>query len=65
MSLGESFDEMRGVDQQVRNAYRAYQAWLEGKSSAKLVEKHQQADLIFRRLGVTFSVYGNEEGTER
>ena len=31
----------------------------------RLLEKHQQADLIFRRLGITFSVYGSEEGVER
>ncbi len=66
MALGDIFDEMRGTDANgVRNAYRAYQAWLEATPPERLTEKHQQADVIFRRLGITFSVYGEEEGIER
>jgi uncharacterized circularly permuted ATP-grasp superfamily protein len=65
MTLGDAFDEMRGLDNGIRNAYRAYHEWLGTTSCEKLMEKHQQADLIFRRLGITFSVYGSEEGVER
>ena len=65
MKLGEAFDEMHGLDSGVRNAYRAYQEWMAGTTPERLIEKHQQADLIFRRLGITFSVYGSEEGVER
>ena len=49
----------------VRKAYRTYQEWLDTMPHGRLLEKHQQADLIFRRLGITFSVYGSEEGIER
>ncbi|MFO1154369.1 MAG: circularly permuted type 2 ATP-grasp protein [Rhodospirillales bacterium] len=66
MTLNNAFDEMHGLgDQEVRNAYRSYREWLRTTSCEKLMEKHQQADLIFRRLGITFSVYGSEEGVER
>ena len=65
MKLGEAFDEMHGVRDGVRKAYLAYQEWLDTMPNGRLLEKHQQADLIFRRLGITFSVYGSEEGTER
>ncbi len=66
MTVGNPFDEMHGLeDDGVRNAYRTYREWLRTTSCEKLMEKHQQADLIFRRLGITFSVYGSEEGTER
>jgi uncharacterized circularly permuted ATP-grasp superfamily protein len=65
MKLGDAFDEMNGLDDEVRNAYRAYCDWLKTIPHDKLVERHQQADLIFRRLGITFSVYGSEEGVER
>lgn len=65
MKLGDAFDEMHGLRDGVRNAYRAYNEWLDTTAHARLVEKHQQADLIFRRLGITFSVYGSEEGVER
>ena len=66
MTFGNAFDEMHGLENHgVRNAYRTYRDWLRTTSCEKLMEKHQQADLIFRRLGITFSVYGSEEGVER
>jgi uncharacterized circularly permuted ATP-grasp superfamily protein len=65
MALSAAFDEMNGGENGLRNAYRAYGKWLDGVPPERLIEKHQQADLIFQRLGVTFSVYGNDEGTER
>ncbi|MBK8176415.1 MAG: circularly permuted type 2 ATP-grasp protein [Rhodospirillales bacterium] len=65
MKLGNAFDEMHGSQDGVRNAYRAYQEWLDATAHGRLLEKHQQADLIFRRLGITFSVYGSDEGVER
>ncbi|MFO1127880.1 MAG: circularly permuted type 2 ATP-grasp protein [Rhodospirillales bacterium] len=66
MTLANPFDEMHGLDDDgIRNAYVKYREWLRTTSCEKLMEKHQQADLIFRRLGITFSVYGSEEGVER
>jgi uncharacterized circularly permuted ATP-grasp superfamily protein len=65
MKLGDAFDEMHGLRNGLRKAYRTYQEWLDTMPHERLLEKHQQADLIFRRLGVTFSVYGSEEGVER
>ena len=56
---------MRNGDGAVRRAYRAYQGWLDGTPTERLSEKFQQADLTFRRLGITFAVYGDEDGTER
>ena len=65
MALDAAFDEMNGGENGRRNAYRAYGEWLDGVPVERLIEKHLQADLIFQRLGITFSVYGNDEGTER
>ena len=65
MVLDATFDEMSGGEEGLRNAYRGYCEWLDGVPPERLIEKHQQADLIFQRLGITFSVYGNTEGTER
>ncbi|MGF1640224.1 MAG: circularly permuted type 2 ATP-grasp protein [Rhodospirillales bacterium] len=65
MTLDAAFDEMNGGENGLRNAYRAYGAWLDGVLPKRLIEKHQQADLIFQRLGITFSVYGSDEGAER
>jgi len=65
MALEAAFDEMNGGENGLRNAYRAYGEWLDGVPTERLTKKHQQADLIFQRLGITFSVYGSDEGTER
>jgi uncharacterized circularly permuted ATP-grasp superfamily protein len=65
MDLANAFDEMRGLNNGVRNAYKGYFDWLAGTPMEKLIEKHQHADLIFRRLGITFAVYGSDAGLER
>jgi uncharacterized circularly permuted ATP-grasp superfamily protein len=59
------FDEMLLAQDVPREHYAAYQAWLGGISGASMESKRAEADLIFRRLGITFSVYGEEGGTER
>ncbi len=59
------FDEMHAANGDIRAAYRDYSAWLTDQSLERLRQKHAQADLLFRRLGITFTVYGEDEGGER
>jgi uncharacterized circularly permuted ATP-grasp superfamily protein len=59
------FDEMLQADGSPREHYSAYQDWLAGTTADAMHAKRAEADLIFRRLGITFSVYGEEGGTER
>jgi len=59
------FDEMHADENALRKAYEAYGEWLHGTSTERLIRKHEQADIMFRRLGITFTVYGRDEGTER
>jgi len=59
------FDEMLEPDGTVRMAYAQYGEWLHGTSKEILMRKDEQADLMFRRLGITFTVYGDAESTER
>ena len=59
------FDEMLDAQAGVRSHYRAYADWLAGCSAEAMAAKRAEADLIFRRTGITFSVYGDEGGTER
>jgi uncharacterized circularly permuted ATP-grasp superfamily protein len=61
------FDEMfAGVStEHMRPHYADYRDWLRDVSTATLQSKRAEADLIFRRIGITFSVYGDEGGTER
>ena len=59
------FDEMYTPSGEVRSHYQDFSRWLEMQSSEKLQNKRAEADLIFRRVGITFAVYGEESGTER
>jgi len=62
------FDEMAAADQAVRPHYAAYARWLAEQPATLMQERREQAELIFRRVGITFAVYGDKdsgEGTER
>jgi uncharacterized circularly permuted ATP-grasp superfamily protein len=59
------FDEMLDAGGNCRPHYAAYGRWLGEASVESMAAKRAEADLIFRRSGITFSVYGDEGGTER
>ncbi|MEC9068042.1 MAG: circularly permuted type 2 ATP-grasp protein [Pseudomonadota bacterium] len=59
------FDEMRADDGAVRPAYRDYLNWYEDQESRFLMGKHRDAEIAFRRTGITFNVYGEDEAEER
>ncbi len=58
-----------GDDQAVRAHYQAYAAWLTAQEPALMAARREEAELIFRRVGITFAVYGAKDedaaGTER
>lgn len=60
-----AFDEMKGHDEEVRTAYAVLDDWLKGQSPELLGQRCQEAELLFRRIGITFAVYGEAESTER
>ncbi len=64
-SLNENFDEMRGGPEQIRQPYRDYCDWFEKQDVDQLARKHQDAETSFRRTGITFNVYGEDEAEER
>ncbi|MFZ4502005.1 MAG: circularly permuted type 2 ATP-grasp protein [Burkholderiaceae bacterium] len=43
----------------------AYWSWLKQQPEEALERARIEADLFFRRVGITFNVYGDEAGTER
>ena len=51
--------------QGTRAHYAAYNDWLQSSPEQTLAQRRAQADLLFRRIGITFTVYGDEGGTER
>jgi uncharacterized circularly permuted ATP-grasp superfamily protein len=60
-----AFDEMRAPDGAVREAYTRLAPWLENTPPELLARKRLEADILFRRLGITFAVYGEGGDTER
>lgn len=63
--LGVAFDEMRGTGGEVRSAYAGLDAWLKATQNSVLEYRRQEAELLFRRIGITFAVYGDEAAQER
>ncbi len=59
------FDGMRGSDDGVRAPYRHIADWLDATPAELLSIKQREADTLFRRMGITFVVYGEGGSTER
>ncbi len=59
------FDEMRNADGSVREPYLVLNQWLLEQPPEALSLMSAEAEAIFRRLGITFAVYGSSEGTEK
>src|SRR5687767_128766 len=62
---GAHYDEMRDENGAVRAHFRSLAAWLADTPAERVAEKRREADLLFHRVGITFAVYGDEEGAER
>ena len=67
------FDEMYAqlpmIDDAVRPHYRNYLDWLKRQDPQTMRDRREEAEMIFRRVGITFAVYGDKDedgaGTER
>ncbi len=59
------FDEMRLEDGSVRVPYLEVAKWLDGVTTAQLERRRAEAELFYRRGGITFAVYGDAQGEER
>jgi uncharacterized circularly permuted ATP-grasp superfamily protein len=53
------------TDNQFRDHYHAYLSWLHQTDEKSIERKREEADLLFRRVGITFNVYGDGDGAER
>lgn len=62
---GANFDEMHEADGSVRPAYAGYCEWFGEQDPTWLRRQDEQAELFFRRTGITFNVYGDDAGEER
>jgi len=59
------YDEMSTDAGEVRRHYQAYVNWFDGMPAERMTRKRKEADALFHRSGITFAVYGDEEGAER
>ena len=69
------FDEMysclptTGDSGTVRDHYLTYARWLNAQDPQLMASRREEAEMIFRRVGITFAVYGDKDedgsGTER
>jgi uncharacterized circularly permuted ATP-grasp superfamily protein len=60
-----AFDEMQPGGAGTREPYREYGEWLAAQEPARLNQKMEDAEYVFRKTGITFAVYGEEEAAER
>jgi uncharacterized circularly permuted ATP-grasp superfamily protein len=63
--MRNDFDEMYGAGGAVRPHYGAFHDWLANTPEAQIDDKRREAEIAFHRVGITFSVYGEESGNER
>jgi uncharacterized circularly permuted ATP-grasp superfamily protein len=64
-----AYDEMNTAAGTVREHYRTYSQWLQSQPTDAMARRREEAEVIFRRVGITFAVYGEKDedgaGTER
>ena len=65
MAGSAAYDEMHQRPGEVRTHYAEFARWLAEQPAELMANKRAEADLSFRRVGITFAVYGDEAGTER
>lgn len=62
---GPYYDEMLTAEGRQRQHYDPWWRWLQRTDQQSVRQKKEQAELLFHRVGITFNVYGDDEGTER
>ena len=60
-----AFDELRDEKGDIRQAYAEVARWIEATGLEALAQRREEAEAIFRRIGITFAVYGEGGDPER
>src|SRR6478672_7300908 len=63
--MAAAFDEMTGSDGTLRPAYGELSRWLSEVPPDVLDYRRREAEVLFRRIGITFAVYGEADAQER
>jgi len=61
----EAFDEMGAAGNRTRTLYKTVARWLDETPPDLLASRRAQAEYMFRRIGITFGVYGEKDAAER
>ena len=61
----EAFDEMGPGADRTRALYKKVARWLDETPSDLLASRRAQAEYMFRRIGITFGVYGDKDAAEQ
>ncbi len=64
-TFSDAFDEMFEADRSPRAHYTTLKSRISEFSAGELAQRQQAADLSFLQRGITFTVYGHDEGTEK
>ena len=59
------FNEMYEPNGNCRPHYQEFARWLANTPLELLEQRRREADLLFHRAGITFTLYGDKEDTER
>jgi len=65
MAVPDFYNEMYRGSGEVRPHYAEYAQWLAATPPERIAQKRAEADILFHRVGITFAVYGEEDGKER
>ncbi len=63
--MAAAFNEMTLSDGSSRPGYGVLKRWIDATSPESLAHRRLEAELLFRRIGITFAVYGQNEAEER
>ncbi len=59
------YDELFDSENRVRPHCRSLEQWLINSDEDLIAEKRREANVLFQRLGITFNVYGEDQGADR
>jgi uncharacterized circularly permuted ATP-grasp superfamily protein len=65
LAMADAFDEMTVADGTPRPAYAQLARWLAEVPPHVLDFRRREAEVLFRRIGITFAVYGDPDAQER
>jgi uncharacterized circularly permuted ATP-grasp superfamily protein len=69
LKFDEMYEALPFDGSDVRPHYKRYAQWLAQQSGQAMQSRREEAEMIFRRVGITFAVYGDKDengaGTER